>query len=331
MKRLSLLFLAAVLLGSGMSCSEIEEGFLSDGIRYKDNVISCKRGVTLSMSDRIDVDGSTPPYEFRMLNLREKTTGEPAPAEFFTEYEILVFKEGMVFNAETDTTLDLLNQKRELVKRTPMIFNGVSGQLIFNKASVNLPLGEYAFDIEMTNVHGTKLFEDLAQVNVMDPTIEDMFEVTYQAATGSDSSETFTAINAPRLSCTKISNEGARVILKITDKNGIPWNPAEGEVIKRGDRPMFETHARFNPVIETDTALICDFEVAPFPLTAYIDQNGTDWSYLIYYRIPKAYAQIDGLPNNNVNPVFGFRLFMEGTYVVEVRLTDVVRIAPRDT
>lgn len=309
-----------------LGCSKIQEGFLSDGIRYRDNNIYCKRGMALTMSDRINADGSTPPFTFQMLNLRDAETGQDAPAEFFTPYEVLVFKQGMVFDAAVDTTVELLNAKRETVMRTPMEFNEVSGQVVFNRASANLPFGRYAFDVEMSNVHGTKLFNNIAQINVIDPTIDDMFEVTYQAATGSDASEVFTTTNAPRMTCTKISNDGARVILKIVDKNGNPWNPRGGEVVRRGDRPTFESHVKFNPVLETDTALICDFEVAPFPLAGLHD-GVTDWGYLIYYRIPMQYAQIDGLPNNNVNPVFGFRILMEGTYIVEVQLTDVTRVS----
>ncbi|MGK9118078.1 DUF5007 domain-containing protein [Olivibacter jilunii] len=322
-----ILISSVLLLTVLVSCKKIEPGFLSEGIRYKDNTILCKRGMTLTLSDRINADGSTPPYTFKMLNLRNKETGQPAPEEFYKNYELLVFKSGMVFNAETDTTVDLLNAKREVVNKPPMEFNTNSGQLAFNRASSNLPLGDYVFDVEMTNSKGTRLYENFAQISVVDPTIEDMFTVTYQAATGSNSSEVFTTTTAPKLSCSKVSNEGARVILKIVDKNGNAFNPAAGEVIKRGDRPTFENHARFNPVITTDTAMICDFEVAPFPLTAYITPS-TDWGYLMYYRIPMAYASIDGIPNNNVNPVFGFRMLMEGTYVVEVKLPSVTRITP---
>ena len=308
------------------SCTKIENGFLSDGIRYKDNTIFCKRGMTLTMSDRINTDGSTPPYQFELINLRDESTGNAAPKVFFEGFDILTFKPGMVFNAETDTTVELLNKKRETVNKPPMEFNPVSGQLVFNKASANLPLGRYTFDVKMINPTGQKIFSKLATVEIIDPVIEDMFEVTYQAATGSNASEVFTAITAPKLKCTKISNEGARVILKIVDKNGKAFNPKAGEIVKRGDRPMFESHVKFNPVEVTDTEMICDFEVAPFPLAKLIASNGTDWGYLNYYRIPMQYAQVDGLANNNVNPVFGFRVLMEGTYEVEVMLPAVTRI-----
>ncbi|WP_400261208.1 hypothetical protein ACFX5U_14805 [Sphingobacterium sp. SG20118] len=318
-----ILIFSSAIIGS---CTKIESGFLSDDIRYKDNTIFCKRGMSLTMSDRINTDGSTPPYQFELINLRQESSEEAAPKVFFEAFDILTFKPGMVFNAETDTTVELLNKKRETVKKPPMEFNTVSGQLVFNRASTNLPLGRYTFDVKMSNPTGQKLFPKLATIEIIDPVIEDMFEVTYQAATGSNASEVFTTITSPKLKCTKISNEGARVILKIVDKNGKAFNPKNGEVVKRGDRPMFESHVKFNPVQVTDTEMICDFEVAPFPLAKLIGKDGTDWGYLNYYRIPMQFAQVDGLPNSNVNPVFGFRILMEGTYEVEVMLPTVTRI-----
>lgn len=307
-----------------MACKKIREGFLSDTIRYKDRVLYAKKGMALTQSDRINADGSTPPIKYKMSNLRDLGTGNAAPGEFFKEYEILVFKEGAVFNPDKDTTIALLNQKRELKKMTPMLFNEISGQLTFNRGSSNLPEGKYTFDLEASNVWGTKKYESFADIHVVEPATEDLFELIYTAASGSNSSEVFTGLKAPVVSAKKVSNDGARVILKYVDKNGTPFNPAKGEVIKRGDRPFFETYAKFNPVQYTDTAMICDFEVAPFPLQKYITSS-TDWGYLIYYRIPMAYVVPDGLVDHNVNPVVSFRLKMEGTYVVTVRLMDVTR------
>ncbi|GGG76272.1 hypothetical protein GCM10007415_05040 [Parapedobacter pyrenivorans] len=320
-------FLAIIaVIAFSLSCSKIEQGFLSDTIRYRDNVIFAKRGMTLTLSDRINADGSTPPFTFKMLNLRHKATGEPAPSEFFTEYDVEVFKDGMTFNAATDTTVELLNAKRELKQVTPMEFNEVSGQISFNRASANLPLGEYIFDLEASNRWGTKFYESFAEIHVVDPTNDELYEVTTLQNNASTSAEVFTGLSAPRFSVTKISNDGARVILKIVDRNGDAFNPAEGEIIKRGDRPMFETYAKFNEVIVTDTALICDFEVAPFPLAAYND-GVTDWGWLHYYRIPSQYVIIEGQPNSAANPAFSYQIKMEGTYVVEVKMMETTRIA----
>ena len=324
MKKINKYILLIMVILGIYSCSKIENGFLSDNIRYVNGTIFVQRGMSYVASDRIEGDGSTPPFSYKLLNLRDKATGQPAPAEFNTDYEVLMFKKGMVFDSQKDTTVELLNAKRETITTKPLVFNQTSGQLVFNRSSTNLPLGEYIFDVEMTNPKGSKLFKNIGEIKIEEPSIDDMFEVSYQAATGSSATEVFTTTTAPQVSCKKISNDGARVILKIVDKNGNPFNPKAGEVIKRGDRPTFESHVKFNPVAVNDTAMVCDFEVAPFPLTRLVTGT-TNWNYLMYYRIPMKYAIIDGLLNNNVNPVFGFRVLMEGTFVVTVRLPSVTR------
>ncbi|WP_167335345.1 DUF5007 domain-containing protein [Pedobacter kyungheensis] len=320
--------LGFMMLVSVVACKKIEKGFQSDGIRYKDNNLFAKRGLILYQSDRINADGSTPPYTFKMLNLR-KEDGSPAPAEFTTTYDIVVFKDGMAFNAETDTTVALLNKKRETQKRLPMYFNESSGQLTFNKASANLPLGKYVFDVEMTNVTGTKLYPKLATINVVDPLPEDLFVITDNVSNAfNDATGAATPMRNPTITCTKISNTGARAILKMVDKNGRTFNPKAGEIIARGDRPIFENYAKFNPVIKTDTAMICDFEVAPFPLTKYVTPT-TDWGFLMYYRIPSQFVTIDNFPASlgtfSVNPRWSWQLKLEGTYVIQVKFSDVTK------
>ncbi len=318
------IFYTIAAIGILYGCSKIREGFLSDTIRYKDRVLYAKKGMALTQSDRINSDGSTPPITYKLNNLRELATGTPAPQEFFTEYDVLVFKDGSVFDPETDTTVELLNKKRETKKMLPMRFNEISGQLSFNRASANLPVGIYTFDLDASNVWGTKNYPAFAELHVIEPTTQDLFELKYTAATGSNASEVFTTAKAPRVTAQKVSNDGARVILKYVDKNGRAFNPAQGQIVKRGDRPFFETYAKFNPVQYTDTAMICDFEVAPFPLARYITP-ATDWGYLLYYRIPSQFVAIDGMANHNANPVVEFQLKMEGTYVVTVQLTDMLR------
>ena len=73
--------------------------------------------------------------------------------------------------------------------------------------------------------------------------------------------------------------------------------------------------------------MICDFEVAPFPLAPFVDAAGTDWSHLIYYRIPSNHITIDGLPDGkySANPRFAFQIKLEGTFIVQLQFTDAVR------
>ncbi|WP_447642540.1 MULTISPECIES: DUF5007 domain-containing protein [Chitinophagaceae] len=325
MRKHSYLLLLAVGLAS---CSKIVPGFLSDTLGYTSKEIVCKRGLTYQASEVINFDGSTPPVSFKLLNLRDSLTGKPAPAEFNTMYDVTQFKTGESFNIDTDTTIELLNAKRETKSMYPYSFNEVSGQFVFNKASANLPIGMYVFDIEATNVHGTKLYPSAGYINVTDPMDDDLFTLTYSAASGfSDATGAATGVKVPKVTCTKQSNDGAIIILKIVDKNGQPFNPKTGEIILRGDRPSFKTYSKFHDVVYTDTALVCNYEVAPFPLSKYVDAAGTDWGFLQYYRVPSQYVSMDAMPSTNgysANPVVGFQLLLEGTYVVQVQMTDVV-------
>jgi hypothetical protein len=316
-----------VLIIAGAACKKIQEGFLSDTMRYIDKNIYCLRGLPLVQSQRIDIDGSTPPISFEMLNLRGEN-GSPAPKQFNEKYEVLMFKPGMTFDIKTDTTVAELNKKREKKTVTPMEFNPVSGQISFNRGSVNIPLGKYTFDLQATNSSTTKVFPAFGTINIVDPLPEDIF---LQEDNVSNAFHNVTGVATPhknpKLTFTKVSNDGARIILKLTDKNGKAFNPKAGEIIRRGDRPTFENYARFTPVQFTDTAMICDFEVAPFPLARYIDAT-TDWGHLIYYRIPSQFATVDGFTPGlySVNPRFAFTLKMEGTYIIELRFTDVSKV-----
>jgi hypothetical protein len=308
-------------------CKKIDVGFLSETMRYIDQNIYCQRGLALVQSQRIAIDGSTPPIVFKMLNLRD-SAGKAAPKEFFQSYEVLMFKPGMSFDIKTDTTVAELNKKREKKTVPPMDFNEVSGQVSFNRGSSNIPLGKYTFDLEATNVKGTKTFPAFATINIIDPLPEDIFVIEDNVANAfHDVTGAVTPMKNPKINFTKVSNDGARIILKLVDKAGRPLNPKAGQIIKRGDRPTFENYARFNPVNFTDTAMICDFEVAPFPLARYVDAT-TDWGHFIYYRIPSQFVTIDGFTPGlySVNPRFAFTLKMEGTYIIEIRFTDVTKV-----
>ncbi|MGY4386375.1 hypothetical protein ACVWYN_003428 [Pedobacter sp. UYP24] len=317
-----------MVLASIVACKKIDKGFQSTNVRYKNSELVAKRGLILYQSEQLNADGSTPPYSFKLLNLR-KVDGSAAPKEFSTEYEITVFKPGMSFNAETDTTVALLNTKRQQVKTLPMTFNEKSGQLSFNKGSANIPLGKYVFDVEMTNSTRVNLFKSIATVVVQDPLPDDLFVITDNVSNAfSDQTGGVTAHKNPIITCTKIATTGARAILKMVDKNGRVFNPKAGEVIKRGDRPTFENYAKFNKVIVTDTAMICDFEIAPFPLVKYVTPT-TNWGFLMYYRIPSQFVTIDGAQFTpakgtfSVNPRWSWQLKLEGTYVIQVKFTDV--------
>ena len=319
-KILFCLTLAAIVF----SCSKIIPGFLSPTLGYTDKTIVCKRGLALVQSQKVNFDGSTSPIDFKLLELRD-TSGGKLPPEFTQTYDVLQFKPGQTFDPTTDTTIDLVNAKRENIKTTPFVFSESTGQFTFNRASGNLPIGTYPFDLSAKNIHGQTMLHSAGVIKVQDPTDDDLFVQNSTASSGfSDLTGASTAAKVPIVSFQKQSTDGARIILKIVDKNGRPFNPKAGEIITRGGRPSFENYAKFHPIIFTDTAMICDFEVAPFPLAHYVDAV-QDWQYLMYYRIPSQFVAIDGMPaptGYSDNPYVNFQIKLEGTYVVQVKLLD---------
>ncbi|HVI48658.1 MAG TPA: hypothetical protein VM802_27565 [Chitinophaga sp.] len=72
--------------------------------------------------------------------------------------------------------------------------------------------------------------------------------------------------------------------------------------------------------------MICNFETTPFPL------KQSSFGYLIYYRIPSSFVNIDPayVPSTDrvysVNPRFQFQVYQEGTYLVTVKVKHVNRL-----
>lgn len=316
---------SAALLGLLITgCKKIEEGFLSDGLYIPDTPIKVQRGNAFQKTSAILADGTTQPMTVTLLDIRRADTKKHAD-EFFKEYPVYVYTAAV--DPATDTTIEQVNKKRELKKLQPFVFLA-SGQFVFNGATDSLPLDvTYEYDIQVSNVAGTKVYKNIGTLTTIDPPL--VTEMTTGCNFFPDDGSATVPMGAATMTVTRVSESGASVILKITDKDGKPFNPKKGEIIKRGDRPIFENYARFHPIEYTDTAMICNFEIAPFPLSRY-SNGGTNWNYLMYYRVPSTFLSIDKNLSGkigSVNPLFAFRLMKAGVYVVELRLPKTVKIS----
>ncbi|GEP88408.1 protein of unknown function [Chitinophaga terrae (ex Kim and Jung 2007)] len=316
---------AAVVTGLFFTaCKKLDEGFLSDGLYVPDAPITIQRGLAFQKTEAILPDGSTRPITFELLDVRRADTKKHAD-EFFKEYPVYVYTAAI--DPAKDTTIEQVNKKRELKNMKPFTFLA-SGQWIFNGATDSLPLGvTYEYDIRVTNVAGTKEYKNIATLTTADPPL--VSETTTGCNFFPDDGSPTIGMGAMEMKISRIKESGATVILKITDKDGKPFNPKNGEIIKRGDRPTFESYSRFHPVEYTDTSMICNFEIAPFPIAKY-SSGGTNFNYLIYYRIPSTFATVDKSLTTkigSVNPLFAFRLMKAGTYLVEIRLPKTTRIS----
>ena len=312
-----LLFLAALAILS--ACKKAPNGYLSAQLRYPNFPIMVQRGV-LTETQPVNNDGSSAPVVYELLDIRDAKTHKHADS-LYANHERYVFTGR--FDPETDTTVALLNTKRKLVNAPCFEFNVHTGAFDFYGTTVYSDTGTYEYDIKATNETGSMIYKNICSFTLYDG---DPYSIeTGGGAWFIDGTTTSGDIGQPIMTVEKLSSEGDRVILKIVDKNGTPFNPKNHEIIKRGDRSDFESYAKFHPIIYTDTAMICDFELTPFPFSP------SSFGYLMYYRIPSNFVKLDpGLAPNanriyNVNPRFAFHIYQDGTYLVTARIKNATR------
>ncbi|SFE01329.1 protein of unknown function [Chitinophaga sp. CF118] len=311
-----LLIIAAV-----SSCKKVEQGFLSSQIRYVDNPIKITRGQIVQTA-AVNGDGSSAPVIYTLLDIRDSTHHHADSLyKNFERYEWI----GQ-FDANTDTTVELLNKKRAKKNTPPFEFNEHTGAFTFYGTTTKVPLGTYEFDIKATNQNGSKVFNNVATFTLVDG-------VPYQIGAGGcawfiDGTTTSGDLGAPDVWIEKTSDEGTDITLKIVDQNNNPFNPAANEIIRRGDRSDFQTYAQFHPLVKTDSTMTCNYETTPFPL------KQSQYGYLIYYRIPSQFVNVDPAftPDTkkiySVNPRFQFNIYQEGSYSVTVKMKHVTRVMP---
>ncbi len=313
-----ILFLAALMM-SFSACKKAPEGYLSAQLRYPYYPILVQRGV-VTETDPINNDGSSAPVVYELLDIRDAKTHKHADS-LYAKHERYVFTAR--FDPETDTTVALLNAKRKIVNEPCFDFNVHTGAFDFYGTTVFSDTGTYEYDIKATNEAGSRIYKNISSFTLFDG---DPFSIeTGGGAWFKDGTNDNGDIGQPIITVERLSTDGDRVILKIVDKNGTPFNPKNQEIIKRGDRSDFESYAKFHPIIYTDTAMICDFELTPFPFSP------SSFGYLMYYRIPSKFVKLDpGLSPTadriyNVNPRFAFHIYQDGTYLVTARIKNVTR------
>lgn len=313
---MAFLVLAGTVLGG---CKKVPNGYLSSQVRYPDNPIQIQRGVVTQTSP-VDADGSSAPVSYELLDIRDSATGKHADPVYLKQDRYIFTA---LFDASVDTTVALLNSIRQKVSAPCFDFNVHTGAFTFYGTTANVPLGTYTYDIKATNESGSKIYKNIGTFTLYDG-------LPYEIDAGGcawflNGTTTSGDLGAPQVSIRQLSTSGDRVILKIVDKNNTPFNPQNNEFISRGNRSDFETFAKFNPLIVSDTALTCDFELTPFPFAPAAQ------GYTIYYRIPSQFVLIDPgyTPTADriysVNPRFTFRIFQDGVYEVTVKINNVTR------
>lgn len=307
------------------ACKKVDDGFLSDYIRYEELPIEVPQGRAY-VSYALNPDGSNKPAKIKLLNVYDKETGQNVNEIFFKKYEISVWT--AYYDPKVDTTLDMINDKRKDSLVYPISINESSGQLEANRASINLPLGTYEFDLEVSNSAGTKVYPKIGEFILKEaPAFETPDPRTSVAMKVGEENSTVT-LPGGRIEVKRIGEED-KIIVKIVDKYGTPFNPEKGEIARRptpgtgiGWLQTMQDYALSHTLFEDRMEF--SYGVTPFPLSSL----GNGFNY--YYRIPAKYVSYDeslGIADDthSCNARFSFRAFFPGTYEITVIVDGVTK------
>ncbi len=315
-----ILLLLSVLLFN--SCKKVEEGYLSENIRYQFPTIEVERGVVkIANENLIFPDGSTLPLNVKLLDIRDKATGKHADA-WYQNYDSYRFISPL---SATDTTMELFKKKIEYGKFPAFEFVASGGYFRFNTGTKNIPVGEYEFDLEVSNVKGSKQIINAATIILKDPIpyVIDPATLLGTARDGTPATHAYLPVSERTVTVEKISNSENQVQLKIVDKNGKPFNPktaiqnrllADGSVLND-----FTTFALFDRTQYTDSTMSYNFGIPPYPF-----KDAAANGKFMYFWIPAQYVEIDQFPSDtNPKAALSVRvrvdIKVEGVWVITVK------------
>ncbi len=331
MKTIKIFLLLIVLISAYTSCKKLPEGFLSPLVRYEEDPIIIQKG-RVKVSSALNFDGSTKPAKIKLVHIYDKATGNIVDDIFLKKYTIKVWTG--IYDSKTDTTLELIAAKQMDAEITPIVINEVSGQVEANFATLNIPAGDYEFDLEITNGAGTNIYPKIGQLQIIDaPPFEahpELGSPNNRMIKVGDENDIVLA-EVPIITINRIAEEPNKVILKFVDKNGVPFNPSMGEILHRpvaGNNPIppfWQFLEEYALKLENfDDRMELTYAVTPFPL----EPRGPGFNF--YYRIPALSFVMDDQAkfpygDRSANPRFVMRIYVPGLYEVEVKMPDMVR------
>lgn len=292
------------------------EGFLGNKFYYLSNPFTGIKGrVTTSVP--IQADGSTYPLTVKLLAVRDRA-GQ-ATDVLTKQYEIPIYK-GEVTPA--DSTPALLAQKIGTAMYAPFNVNSNGGRLELTPATAMVDTGTYDFDIEVSNIKGAKTIKSVAKV-ILTPPVSSQIIRQFANTSAPNQETVFTTQSTFALAVERRDGPN-KIIIKFADKNGLLFNPRQGQVEPRTSVPTalryeFRQFAPYYPEEKTDTALVYTYpeKLPVFPLFALNN------AYLASYRIPDRFNNL----GQNINPEFSVRFYptdkityVSGTWIITNRM-----------
>ncbi len=326
MKKLTILTLliASVISGFFTGCTKYEKGFLSPFVTYGVQNFTFIRG-RISTSYALTTDGSSTPISAEFVHVYDSATGKSMDDVFFKKYSVTVWT--AAFDPKTDLTYAQILAKRGTDSLAPIEINKTSGAITSTPASLNIQQGIYYVDVRVTNQVGTQVLKNIMKLTIRDGAPLETTE-TYAGGLGG----AFSAAAGPAggsafpiaffngnynpfvdFKVTRFADTPNTVILKFTDRNGVPFSPKTGEVAKRPNSglnpnpPFLQNLQDYAPdsYVAADTAMSIKYAIAPFPYASL--GNG----FNMYYTIATKAVIMDSTKAWTQTPAPG--VFYKGT------------------
>ncbi|MGY3053000.1 hypothetical protein ACVWYG_001197 [Pedobacter sp. UYEF25] len=295
-------------MGSFVSCTKIQDGFISPTIQYSPSLLVIKKGQT-GASNGLVPDGSSLPLQVRWVHIYD-ATGKIVDDFFNKTYKVGVWTKA--YDPKTDITFAAIAAKRTIADLQPIIVNPSSGVIEANSASFNIPTGSYTMDIEVKNQVGTQLLKNAMALQFVDAAAIELAPESGVFAAGravAGTSKVTYFFNGDKnpfvsYSINRIGDAPNTFSLKFVDRNGVAFNPKTGEVIKRPaagldpQPPFLQNLQDYAPDTyqATDDAIKIEYPLVPFPIASL--GNG----FNMYYHIKTTAVKIDSTNAWTSNP-----------------------------
>lgn len=319
--------MVAILAISGLySCKKVPNGYLSDIIRYTEYPINIEKGRTKTSTPLL-LEGSSQPLSVKLLHIYDRSTGNLVDDLFAKEYPIKKWIN--LYDPLVDTTLEMIAAKQKDTIMRAITINERSGQLEGNLNTLELPAGEYLFDLEISNSTGSNIFEKLGRFDLVDAPFYEIPAVRSTVAMKVGEESDTKTLPAGEIVVEWVNDLEDKIIVEIVDKNGVPFDPAAGEIARRpvggnaeGWLQTMQDYSLGYEAFEDRMEFL--YGVVPFPLNSL----GNGFNY--YYRIPTQFVHFDddleiADDTYSCNARFSFRAFVSGTYKITVTILGVTR------
>ena len=312
--KLTKIILALLFAGLMMACEKPDVGFFSyDGIRMQEDTLEVIRGI-YQYSNIPMIDGSSRPLHFEIVGARRLDTGEDVPDLVMKTFPLTLWKSA--FNALTDTTIDLVNQKTYVDNVVPAMIAESSGIISFNAATSKFPIGKYGIDVKISNSKGAQVFENYCTMKLVSKpyTLGVYFrdqvrgaekDSTYQNieyidAYTEDELELIRQNKNPRRRITKVGeSEIMELEMVVKDSKGTAVSPkafmpiwsALGYYRNTYEVNSLAMEGSSDRYIRTDTSAIYRFPTVPYPSFS-AEYSGSTESFVpitFYYLNPEYY------------------------------------------